>query len=146
MLTEDSRLISKLFFRLLPIQILLAAIGAVNGIVSGLFASNYVGSEAMAAVGLYGPVNTFLAAVGVMLMGGSQLLCGKYMGRNEKERTNSVFSLDILISVILSAAVTAALAVAAGFNLTGFLGGGEAERHILNQYILGQAIGVLLWW
>ncbi len=143
MLTEDSRLISKLFFRLLPIQILLAAIGAVNGIVSGLFASNYVGSEAMAAVGLYGPVNTFLAAVGVMLMGGSQLLCGKYMGRNERERTNSVFSVDILISVILSAAVTAALAIAAGFNLTGFLGGGEAERHILNQFILGQAIGVL---
>ncbi len=144
MLSEDSRLLSKLFFRLLPIQILLAAIGAVNGIVSGLFASNYVGQDAMSAVGLYGPVTTFLSAVGVMLMGGSQLLCGRYMGSNETERTRSVFSLDILISVILSAAVTAALVIAAGLDLTAFLtGGAGTDRQILNQYILGQAIGVL---
>ena len=37
----NTKVVSKLMFRLLPIQILLAAVGAVNGIVSSYFASNY---------------------------------------------------------------------------------------------------------
>ena len=55
-------MVSRLLFRLLPIQVLLAAVGAVNGIVSSFFASNYVGIDAMTAVGLYGPVNLLIGA------------------------------------------------------------------------------------
>ena len=44
-------MITKLMFRLLPAQILLNAVNAVNGIVSSFFASNYVGVDTMSAVG-----------------------------------------------------------------------------------------------
>ena len=37
---SNTRMVTKLLFRLLPIQILLSAVGAVNGIVSSFFASN----------------------------------------------------------------------------------------------------------
>ena len=56
----DFRLLTKLFFRLLPYQILLLVITAVNGIVDGLFASNIIGNDGMSAIGLYGPMNHFL--------------------------------------------------------------------------------------
>ena len=46
---KDMKLVAKLMFRLLPVQILLAVVGAVNGIVSSLFASNAVGVDAMSA-------------------------------------------------------------------------------------------------
>ena len=52
----NTKVVSKLMFRLLPIQILLAVAGAVNGIVSSYFASNYIGIDAMGAVGLYAPI------------------------------------------------------------------------------------------
>lgn len=55
-------MLRKLMFRLLPIQVLLAAVGAVNGLVSSYFASNFVGVEAMSAVGLYSPINMLMAA------------------------------------------------------------------------------------
>ena len=45
----NAKMVTKLLFRLLPIQILLAAISAVNGIVSSFFASNYIGVAAMSA-------------------------------------------------------------------------------------------------
>jgi hypothetical protein len=51
--SDNSQMIANLSFRLLPIQILLAAVSAVNGIVSSLFASNFIGTEAMSAIGLY---------------------------------------------------------------------------------------------
>ena len=48
----NTKVVSKLMFRLLPIQILLAAVGSINGIVSSYFASNYIGISAMSVVGL----------------------------------------------------------------------------------------------
>ena len=41
-LTSDAKIVGKLMLKLLPIQVLLAAVGAINGIVSSFFASNYV--------------------------------------------------------------------------------------------------------
>ena len=51
----NARMVTRLMFRLLPAQILISAVGAVNGIVSSFFATNYVGIEATGAVGLYAP-------------------------------------------------------------------------------------------
>ena len=65
------KMLTKLMFRLLPVQILLAAVSAVNGIVSSFFASNYVGVNAMSAVGLYSPLSMFINAVSTILVGGS---------------------------------------------------------------------------
>ena len=81
----NARMVTRLMFRLLPAQILISAVGAVNGIVSSFFASNYVGVNAMSAVGLYSPVNMFFSSVSLILVGGSVILCGKYMGRNQQE-------------------------------------------------------------
>ncbi|MCR5808719.1 MAG: hypothetical protein K6G56_04065 [Clostridiales bacterium] len=66
-------------------QILLAAVGAVNGIVSSFFASNFVGTDAMSAVGLYSPLNMLVSSVSAILVGGSVILCGKYMGQNRQD-------------------------------------------------------------
>ncbi len=66
----NTKMVGKLLFRLLPVQILLSAVGAVNGIVSSYFAANYVGVEAMSAVGLYSPLNMLISSVSIILVGG----------------------------------------------------------------------------
>lgn len=139
----NAQMISKLFFHLLPIQILLCLVGAVNGIVSSLFASNYVGTDAMSAISLYAPVTQFVGAVSTMLVGGSQILCGTYMGKNQVDRTQAVFSLDVLICTLLSLLLSALLFLAAMTNLTRFAAPESAVRQALNQYLLGQALGIL---
>ena len=141
--THDSRLITKLFFRLLPVQIMLVMVGSVNGIVSSLFGSNFVGVTAMSAIGLYAPVQMFLTAMGNILLGGSQLLCGRYMGRNLMERTQDVFTVDLLVSALVGGLVAVALALAAALDVTVIVSKDAAERAILNRYILGQVIGIL---
>ena len=65
---DNMQMITKLMFRLLPVQVLLAAVGSVNGIVSGYFAANYVGIDAMSAVSLYGPLSMFLGALGTEML------------------------------------------------------------------------------
>ena len=139
---SNIRMLSALMLRLLPTQILLAAVGSVNGIVSSFFASRYVGIAAMSAVGLYSPVGMLLQAVATMLMGGSVILCGKYMGQNRQEKLQSVFSLDMVLSALLAGGFSLLFALLAAFDLTGFFTRDTAVRPLFNRYVLGQAIGI----
>ena len=93
----DPKMVTKTMFRLLPIQVILAAVGSVNSIVSTYFASNFVGVNAMAAVGLYFPLNLFIGAVSIMLVGGATILCGSYMGKNQQEGLQNAYSLAIAV-------------------------------------------------
>ena len=138
----DAKTITRLMLRLLPIQVVLAAVGAVNGIVSSFFATNYVGVEAMSAVGLYGPVQMLISAVSLMISGGSVILCGKYLGQNEQKKLQNVFSLNLTATALLAALFTALFLLLGLFDLTGFLSGDEHVRPLFNRYLLGQSIGV----
>ena len=136
------QLISHLYFRLLPIQILLAVVSAVNGLVSGLFGSNFVGSGVMTAIGLYGPILMFINAVSIVFVGGSQIICGKLMGRNETDRMQEIFSLDLLAVTGFSVLMIVILLLGALTGLTRIFAADPATREILNRYILGQVIGL----
>ena len=140
---EGTRAVIKLMFRVLPIQILLAAVGGVNGIVSSYFASNFVGIDAMSAVGVYFPLNTMLTAISTMLSGGSAILCGKYLGRNDQEKVRSVFSLNLLLATGIAGLFAALFVLMGSLNLTGFLSRDPAVQPLFNTYLLGQAIGVV---
>ena len=134
--------VTKLMFRLLPAQVLLAAIGLVNGIVSGFFASNFIGMEAMAAIGFYAPLNMLISAVSTVLVGGSVILCGKFLSRNEDTALQKTFSLSVTITLILCGILTAGMLILALFDLTGFLTGDSQVRPVFNRYVLGQALWV----
>ena len=140
---NNRKLLSKLMFRLLTAQVLLVAVGAVNGIVSSFFASNYIGVDAMSAVGLYSPINMLFQAISTMIMGGSVILCGKYMGQNKQKEVQNVFSLNLLLSTIISLLFVLLFIVFGIWDLTGFLSSDETVRPIFNQYLLGQSIGIL---
>ena len=133
----------RLMFRLLPNQILLAAVSTVNGIVSSFFASNYIGIDAMSAVGLFGPIMMLLYAISTMLAGGSAILCGKYLGQNQQEKLRNMFSLDLILSVCIAALFTVLFIVCGLMDLTGFFTRDDAVRPIFNSYLLGQAFGVM---
>ena len=136
-------MVKKLMFRLLPVQIILAAVGTINMIVSSYFASNYVGTDAMSAVGLYGPLNMLFGAVALMLVGGSSILCGEYLGQNRQDKLQEVYSLDLILSVLFGLLFTGFVIILSIFDLTGFLTHDAAVRPLLNQYLIGQAVGIL---
>ena len=140
---NDLKIISKLMFRLLPIQVLLATTGAINSFVSSFFATNYVGIDAMSAVGLYGPISMFLGAIATLIAGGCAIICGKYLGQNEKGKLQNVFSLDLVISSAFALVFTAALVILSGSGrlMSFFTTNGSLHRNF-SRYLLGQALGV----
>ncbi|MBP5551755.1 MAG: ATP-binding protein [Spirochaetales bacterium] len=139
----NAKMVTKLMFRLLPVQVLLAAVGSVNGIVSTFFATNYVGIDAMGAVGLYNPLNLLIGAISIMLVGGSTILCGTYSGKNQLDSLQNAFSLDLVLSFLISAAFVVLYVISSMFDLTGIFTKDPAVRPLFNGYLLGQAVGVI---
>ena len=106
-----------------------------------LFASNALGTDAMSAMGYFAPMNHFLYALSIMLVSGSTLLYGLYLGK-KPEAVHGVFSVDLVLSAALSALAAAALVLGVVTNVTGLITADEVQRGLLNQYLLGQAIGI----
>lgn len=138
----NAKMVTRLLFRLLPVQILLAAVGAVNSIVSGFFAANYISVDAMSAVGLFSPLQLLLQAIGLLLVGGAVIICGKYMGQNRQENLRGVFSLSIVLCSVIALLFTLLFVLLGTFDLTGWITKDPDVRPLFNRYLLGQAIGV----
>lgn len=139
--TSEFQLMSKLFFRLLPYHVLLIVISAVNGIVDSIYASNVIGVDAMSAIGLFGPMNHFLYAAAMMLVSGSQVLYGRFLATDRK-RINSLFSVNLAVSLGISVLISLLLVLGVFTGATRVLVSKEPILGMLNDYILGQAIGI----
>ena len=139
--SSDHKLLTGLFFRLLPFQVLLIVISAVNGIVDSLYASNMIGKTAMSAIGLFGPLNHFLYAMTIVFVSGSQMLYGRYLA-TDREKIHGLFTVNILVSAGLALLTSALLALGVATGATRVLVSQEPDLQMLNDYILGQAIGI----
>lgn len=118
-------------------------VGAVNGLVSSYFATNFVGVTAMSAVGLYAPINQLVTSISTVLVGGSAIMCGRYMGENQQDKMQGVFSLNLAISLLVSLACILVIVPMALFDLTGFFTSDLEVRPLFNSYLLGMAIGIV---
>ena len=137
------RMVARVILRLLPAQILLAFVGSADYLVSSLFASNFIGEKALSAVGLYTPIIKLVIAGSVLLVGGSQILCGKYLGANQKERLQNAFAVDILTALFFSGIVSLAILVLGVGDLSTPSVQDLTVRRYFNGYLIGNALGVV---
>ena len=137
----EKKLLTRLFFRLLPYQVLLIVINAVNGIVDSLYASNSIGQSAMTAIGLFGPFNHFLYAASIVFVSGSQILYGRYLAK-DRQKINGLITTNLLISGGLALTASLLLVLGAATGATRVFITTEPELQMLNSYIYGQAIGI----
>ena len=139
---HDDKMIGKLYMRLLPVQIILVIIAGVNNIIDSTFASNMIGPDAMAVVGLFLPVLNLINALNVLFSGGAQIMCGKYLGKNMIERTKSVFTID-MVAVTGITAIMVIICEVIPMQVAGVLGAKGEFCVQLASYIRGFVIGLI---
>lgn len=139
--SSEYKLLTGLFFKLLPYQVLLLIITAVNGMVDSLYASNMIGKSAMSAIGLFGPLNHFLYAASIMFVSGSQVLYGRYLAR-DRGRINHLFTVTLIVSGGLGVLTSVLLVIGVQTGATGILVHDPQDLQMLNEYITGQVIGI----
>ena len=139
---SSNQMIGKLFFNMLPVQILIFAMGSVNSIVDGAVAGRFIGASAVGVVGLYYSMVNIILAVGSVILSGSSVLCGRFMGRGDLKKTEGIFSLNMTLTFI-SGLFLALISLLFPGQLAVFLGTSEALKSDLITYIIGYSLGIL---
>jgi len=94
-------LVSKLFFSILPIQILVVIIPSVNAFIDSFIGSRYLGAEAMAAIGLFIPFTVIASGVVYVFFAGAMILVTSLLGRAKKQDANRLFSFTVFLTAIV---------------------------------------------
>lgn len=89
-------------------SIVMMVFSSIYGVVDGVFVSNFVGSEAFAAVNLIMPFLMVLGAVGFMIGTGGSALVSFTLGTGKEQKANEIFSMLIYVLVAVGAVFTIA--------------------------------------
>ncbi|MGN1093666.1 MAG: MATE family efflux transporter [Candidatus Neoclostridium sp.] len=87
--------------------IIMMVFSSVYGVVDGFFVSNFAGKTPFAAVNFIMPVLMILGCFGFMFGTGASALIGKTMGEGDEKKANEIFTETVVVSLILSAVLTA---------------------------------------
>lgn len=98
--------IKELFLTILPAQIFSFITSSLSGIVNGIIIGNYLTNLDMIALGFTSPVVQMIAVFSTVISSGARIVCGRYIGRGEKNKINSVFSNSINLLVIIGILLT----------------------------------------
>ena len=139
---KNNSMISHLFFKLMPVQALIVAMGSINSIVDGAIAGRFIDSKTVGVIGLFAAITGILTSANSVMLGGSSVLSGRYMGAGDVEKTRGIFSLDIALSLIISGVVFLAMILFPG-PIAVMCGADESLKHALELYIIGFSFGVI---
>ena len=87
-------------------SIIMMIFTSIYGVVDGLFVSNYAGKTAFAAINLVMPFIMVLGGIGFMIGTGGTALVSKLLGEGKPEQANRCFSMMILFTALLGAALS----------------------------------------
>lgn len=139
---QGTAMIYHLFFRLLPVQVAIVAMGSINSIVDGVVAARFIDAATVGVVGLYYTVLRILEAAGAVVLGGVSVLSGRYLGSGRIDKTRGVCTLGMSISLLIGAVLTV-FSFAAPDTIARLLGANDALLKPLSTYIRGYAIGII---
>lgn len=141
-MTSKNQVLEKLFFKLLPVQIMIFGMNSLNSIVDGTIAGRYIDGKTVGVIGLFFAVVGIVSAISSVILGGGTVLSGRYIGAGNLEKTRGVFSLCITLSLIISAVISFICFCFPG-QVAIFCGADESLKASLMQYSRGYSFGII---
>ena len=119
----------------------LSRVGA--GFIDALIVSNFLGSSAIAAVGIVHPYFSIVGVFSGMIAIGTQKLCVGFLGKGDKKKAEDVLSTAVTAALVTAVLLTLLLLCFSG-SIVMILGarGDAANLHAAGrQYLIGLAVG-----
>ncbi|KZX16852.1 multidrug export protein MepA [Methanobrevibacter cuticularis] len=122
---------------------IIGLISATLGIVvDGLVIGNFLGNDGMVAYGLVSPVFILILAFATVFGNGGTILSSNYIGREEREKVNSSFTMACLIGLITSIVITAFSPFYVDY-LSVLLGATGALTRMASDFMFGLILGTI---
>ena len=136
-------MIKKLFRQMIITQIISSMTVTICMLIDSIMIGRFLGVDSMSAYGLATPLLLVFAAFGSLISAGVQVVCGKTMGRGDREGSNACWSASLFMAALITAAGMALVLAFIG-PLTRLLGAGEPGGSVYaltRDYIIGFMVG-----
>lgn len=137
---RNERLIKAKIIKYLFPGIMMAMALQLGNIVDTVLIGNLLGTDAMSAVSLALPVETFIQTPGYCLGTGGAIAAGILLGKRQKESASELFSLTFLVTLIFGIAIAASAFFLAG-PVSVFLASGGSLVPLIKNYIFVSMLG-----
>ncbi len=125
---ENDRLIKHAFTSYLAITILITLSATLGMMLDTVMAGNFIGPDAVAAIGMSSSVLILVSGLAGILGAGSMTLAAKAVGQRDAQTVSALFSVTFFATVGIGVALSAAGAVFAG-DIATLLGAVEGDLH-----------------
>ncbi|MCR5587780.1 MAG: ATP-binding protein [Lachnospiraceae bacterium] len=142
---ETNNLVKKTFVNMLIVNAISLVSGIVCVMVDSIVTGQFLGAQAVTAVGLLTPVTMIINVFGVLFGPGLGIVCTRYIGMAKPKRVIEVYSVVITALIIVGTIVSITLYVIAP-SLSNQLGGKLQNEHIIKMttnYLRGFSFGIL---
>ena len=139
-------MIKRLFGQMMIAQVISSMTVTLCMLIDSIVICRFLGVDAMAAYGYTQPVLLAFAAPGAMISAGVQVVCGKTLGRGDREGSDSCFTVSVALTSAISLLGLILVLVFSG-PLCTLLGAGRPEPgnpvyYLTKDYLTGFIIGV----
>ncbi len=141
-MASDNKVLERLFFKLLAVQIMLSAMGSINSIIDGTVAGHYIDDRTVGVIGLFYAVITIVSAISAVIHGGGAVLSGNYIGTGDIKKAGEVFSLCISLSLMLGV-ITTLICFCFPEQVALFCGADDSLIENVAQYARGYSLGFI---
>lgn len=140
---NDSKVIIKdLVKALLPVQIFACMTGSLSVIINSFIVGSALPAEALIALGFVSPLGILTNALSGLVSGGARILCGKFIGKGEKENVDKVLGVVTIMLLVIGGVMSiAGLTLSA--PIASLLGAREEMVEITALYLRGYSIGFI---
>ncbi len=140
---NDAKVIIKdLVKALLPVQIFSCMTGSLSVIINSFIVGSALPAEALIALGFVSPLGILTNALSGLISGGARILCGKYIGKGEKENVNKVFGVVTVMLLVIGGIMSIA-GIALSVPIATVLGARDEMIEITALYLRGYSIGFI---
>lgn len=140
--TSNDKLIQKVFGAYLIASIVSSIVAAIGPIVDGAVTGQFLGTEAVSALGFAAPVTLLISAlIGVISDGGSAC-CSNHIGRKNTEMIHKNFSVAVWSGIAVGL-VFSLMCLFGAFPLAHLLGARGTAAELTADYLRGLGVGFL---
>ena len=137
----NGKLFKSIFFTMVLSGVLHYWILCVGSVVDSLFAGRFVGTEGLASVAFFAPVQVFVWLLINIIANGGNVVIGRIIGRGEFDSANRIFSFCCVFLFVFGLVIAAACMIFTN-QLCLLLGARGDSVSLSMEYMRGYAIGI----
>lgn len=139
---KNDYIAKKTYLSFVVVSILTSLTATVGMLIDNIIVGRCLGSDALGAMGIVGPVSLIFSAIGNICSGGGGTRAAQALGRGERDKVCQIFTINTLF-VLVSGGILTVFGMMFAPQIAGFLGAEGALLEPSSQYLYGYFLGAI---